>query len=219
MLTYMTSAVVAPVYADESRRVSESALVIKEIMAIPEKAIPPALFKNAAGIAIIPGVIKAGFVVGGRFGTGVLSVRESNGSWSPPAFVNIGGGSVGWQIGAQSTDFILVFKNSRSIDGIKRGKLTVGLDASVAAGPVGRSLEASTDEMMKAEIYSYSRSRGLFAGLSLEGAVLYIDDDAAAAFYKRPNISAGDILSGRVESSSPDVVKLRELLAKYASGT
>jgi lipid-binding SYLF domain-containing protein len=218
VLTFLTNSAAVPVYADAANRVRESAAVIKEITTIPEATIPPVLFKDAAGIAIIPGVIKAGVVFAGRFGTGVLMVREDNGSWSLPAFVNMGGGSVGWQIGAQSTDFILVFKNKRSIDGIVNGKFTAGVDASVAAGPVGRNLEVSTDQLLKAEIYSYSRSRGLFAGLSLEGAILHIDNEAAAEFYKRPNITAREIFSGKAGSSDPDVAALRHLLAKHASG-
>ncbi len=218
LLSYMLSLAVVPVFADEAGRVSEAVSVLKEITVIPEKGIHPLLFKDAAGIAVIPGVIKVGLGVGGRFGTGILVVRDKAGVWSSPVFVGIGGGSIGWQIGAQSTDFILVFKNRRSIDGIVNGKFTLGVDAAVAAGPVGRNFEANTDALMKAEIYSYSRSRGLFAGLSLEGAVLFIDHDADAAFYHRPNVSAGDILSGRIESDSPDVRRLRDILSTHVKG-
>lgn len=202
--------------ADETKKVGEAVGVLKDIMAIPEKGIPPALLHDAYGMAIIPGVIKLGFIVGGRYGSGVLVVRDNSGKWSPPAFVSLYGGGIGWQIGAQSTDIILVFKSRRSIDGIMKGKFTLGGDAAVAAGPVGRSLEAATDVKLKAEIYSYSRSRGLFAGVSLEGAALQIDDEADAAFYGRQDIFAGDILSGKVGSDSHAVKELQKLLEEYA---
>ena len=204
------------VASGEAKKVGDASGVLREIMAIPEKGLPPALLKDAYGIAIIPGVIKLGFIVGGRYGTGVLMVRDKGGKWGNPVFVSIAGGSLGWQIGAQSTDVILVFKTRRSVDGIRKGKFTLGADAAVAAGPVGRNLEAATDVTLKAEIYSYSRSRGLFAGVSLEGAALQIDDDADAAFYGKPNVRAGDIMSGKVKTSSPEVGKLQKMLADYS---
>lgn len=202
---------------NEAKKISEATGVVKEIMAIPEKGIPPALLKNAYGIAVIPGVIKLGFIIGGRHGSGVLMVRDKDGKWGNPVFVSITGGGIGWQIGAQSTDVILVFKSKRSVEGLKKGKFTLGADAAVAAGPVGRNLEAATDVKLKAEIYSYSRSRGLFAGVSLEGAALQIDDDADAAFYGKPGIRAGEIMSGKVGISSPEVGNLQKLLSEYAT--
>jgi lipid-binding SYLF domain-containing protein len=135
----------------EGEKVESAATVLDEIMGIPEKGIPPSLLRDAEGIAIVPGLIKVGFVVGGRYGTGVLSIREKNGEWSSPVFVSLAGGSVGWQIGAESTDVVLVFKTRKSIDGIMKGKFTLGADAAVAAGPVGRRAEAATDEKLKAE--------------------------------------------------------------------
>jgi len=218
ILTFMLSGAAIPACADESKRVSESSAVIKELMAMPEMKVPPALFKDAAGIAVIPGVLKGSLMVGGRFGTGVMVVREKSGEWSAPVFVSLGGGSLGLQIGAESTDFILVFKTRRSVDGLTKGKFTVGVDASVAAGPVGRTVEADTDALMKAEIVSYSRSRGLFAGASMEGAVLHIDAEANAAFYKQKGIKADEIFSGKVGSESTEVMQFRELLKRYASG-
>ncbi|RII28174.1 MAG: hypothetical protein CXR30_13260 [Geobacter sp.] len=202
---------------DETRKVGDAAAVLKEIMAVPEKGIPPALLSGAHGIAIIPGVIKLGFIIGGRYGTGVLLVRDAAGKWSSPSFISLAGGGIGWQIGAQSTDIILVFKSRQSIEGIKKGKFTLGADAAVAAGPVGRSMEAATDVKLKAEVYSYSRSRGLFAGISLEGAALQIDHEANAAFYGKPEISAGDILSGKVVSEAPAVKHLEKLLNEYTA--
>jgi len=142
---------VSTALADEtSKKVRQAADVAREIIELPEKGIPSALLKDAYGIAIIPGVIKVGFVVGGRHGTGILMVRTEGGGWSNPVFVSLTGGSVGWQIGAESTDVVLVFKSRRSIDGILKGKFTLGADAAVAAGPVGRSAEAGTDITLKA---------------------------------------------------------------------
>ncbi|NJD61610.1 MAG: lipid-binding SYLF domain-containing protein, partial [Deltaproteobacteria bacterium] len=201
----------------EGEKVEAAASVLEEIMKIPETGIPPTLLENASGIAIVPGLIKVGFVVGGRYGTGVLAIREANGGWSNPVFVSLAGGSVGWQIGAESTDVVLVFKSRRSIDGIMKGKFTLGADAAVAAGPVGRRAEAATDEKLKAEIYSYSRSRGLFAGVSLEGSALQIDDEADAAYYGKAGIRPSDILSGKDLKAPPSADRLRKSLATHAS--
>jgi len=201
---------------DESSKINDAIEVFEQVMSIPEKGIPPALLNNAHGIAIIPGVIKAGFIIGGRHGTGVVVVRNREGGWSNPSFISITGGSVGWQIGAQSTDIILVFKSRKGIDNMMKGKFTLGADAAVAAGPVGRQAEAATDIQLKAEIYSYSRSRGLFAGISIEGASLQIDDDANAAFYGR-NVRAGEILSDRDIKSPPAAARLKKVLARYTS--
>jgi lipid-binding SYLF domain-containing protein len=203
--------------SEEAKKVEEAVGVVKDIMAIPEKGIPPALLSESYAIAVIPGVIKLGFIIGGRHGSGVLLVRDKDGKWSNPLFVGLTGGSIGWQIGAQSTDVLLVFKSRKGVEGIKKGKFTLGADAAVAAGPVGRSIEAATDVRLKAEIYSYSRSRGLFAGISLEGAALQIDDDANASFYGKEAIRADDILAGKAGTASADVVKLQELLTEYAT--
>jgi len=200
----------------QGEKIDAAVKVMQQIMAVPEKGIPPTLLNNAYGIAVIPGVIKAGFIVGGRYGTGILSVREKGGQWSPPSFISLYGGSIGWQIGASSTDIILVFKTARSVEGIMHGKFTLGGDAAVAAGPVGRSAEAATDVQLKAEIYSYSRSRGIFAGISLEGADLKIDESDNAEFYGQAGISARDILAGRVPRTPPTVSKLRKVLTEYA---
>lgn len=202
--------------AEEGKKIDASSEVFKEIMAIPEKGIPPALLSDAYGIAIIPGVVKVGFIIGGRYGKGVLMTRGVDGEWSNPSFITFGGGGIGWQIGAQSTDFILVFKSKRSIEGIKKGKFTVGVDAAAAAGPVGRSAEAATDIQLRAEIYSYSQSRGLFAGISLEGAALQIDDDANAEFYGKKDIRAADILAAKGHGSAA-VQRLHGLLAEHSS--
>lgn len=199
----------------ETKTVRTAVEVLEEITAIPEKGIPPSLLHDAQGIAVIPGVIKVGFVVGGRHGRGVLLIREKRAGWSNPVFVSITGGSVGWQIGAQSTDVILVFKSMKSIDGIMKGKFTLGADAAIAAGPVGRRAEAATDAQLKAEIYSYSRSRGLFAGVSVEGAALQIDDEANADFYGKEEVRAEEVLQGSKIPSPPAAIRLKEFLAKH----
>jgi lipid-binding SYLF domain-containing protein len=158
--------------------------VLDSLADSPLRGIPPALLRDAQGVAIVPGVIKAGFVIGGRHGRGVLVTRTPDGLWDRPEFVSLSGGSIGWQAGVQSTDVVLVFKTKRGLERMKHGKLTLGADVAIAAGPVGRQAEAATDGRLEAEIYSYSRSRGLFAGLSLEGGVLLLDPAATAAYYR-----------------------------------
>ncbi len=201
--------------AAETKRLAASAEVLEQIMAIPEKGIPPQLFANAHAVAIIPNVVKVGFVVGGRHGRGVLLVRDEGGTWSEPLFVTITAGSVGWQIGAQSTDVVLVFRNRGSVENILLGKFTLGADAAIAAGPVGRRVEGATDAELKAEIYSYSRSRGLFAGISLEGSSLQIDSDAVERFYGNA-VGPRDVLAGEV-AEKQNTRELRELLQKYTT--
>lgn len=166
------------------QRMFDAFEVMRDFTAIPEQAIPPNLLNNAYGVAVLPGVVKVGFGIGGRYGKGVLTVRREDGSWSNPVFVSLGGGSIGWQIGAQSTDLVLIFKDRRSITDIANGKLTFGGNASAAAGPVGRQASAATDGRMNAEIYSYSRSRGLFAGIALDGAWIGMDTAANQEFYR-----------------------------------
>ncbi|MCC5861874.1 MAG: lipid-binding SYLF domain-containing protein [Gammaproteobacteria bacterium] len=178
----------------QSRRLGQATEVLEAFSAIPENAIPSALLERAHGVAVIPAVIKVGFVVGARRGRGVLVVRQEDGSWSNPVFITLTGGSLGWQVGGQSTDVVLVFKSSRSVEGITSGKFTLGVDAAAAAGPVGRQTAAATDITFGAEVYSYSRSRGLFLGVSLDGAAIQIDNEAARDFYRNDAITAEDIL-------------------------
>ncbi len=184
----------------EEKRVADSADVLDQLLRIPEKTIPPSLLSRAYAVAVIPNVIKAAFGLGARRGKGILVVRQDDNSWSNPAFVSLTGGSFGWQIGAQSTDIILVFKTRKGVDGIANGKLTLGADASVAAGPVGRHTGIATDIMFKAEVVSYSRSRGLFAGIALEGAGVTMDRKANAAFY-----SSTSMTPEKIFVSSPNI--------------
>jgi len=160
--------------------------ILRETMAIPGKAIPQSLLADAQGVAIIPDVIKIGFVAAVRRGHGVVMVRDANGGWTLPQFITLTGGSVGWQAGVQGTDVVLVFTTRKSVDGLLSGKFTIGADASAAAGPVGRNASASTDLRLKAEILSYSRSRGLFAGIALDGSNIEIDPAAYSSFYNVP---------------------------------
>ncbi len=184
----------------EEKRVADAADVIDQLLRIPEKSIPPTLLSRAYAVAVVPNVVKAAFGLGARRGKGVLVVRQDDNSWSNPAFITLTGGSVGWQVGAQSTDIILVFKTRKGVDGIANGKLTLGADASVAAGPVGRQAAIATDVMLKAEVYSYSRSRGLFAGVALEGAGVTMDRKANAAFY-----SSSSMTPEKIFASSPNI--------------
>ncbi|HVK10988.1 MAG TPA: lipid-binding SYLF domain-containing protein [Gemmataceae bacterium] len=178
--------------APPARTLAEANEVLNDLAAIPEKGIPPALLADAQGVAIIPRVIKAGFVVGGRAGHGVVLARDKTGAWGDPVFVDLAGASVGFQAGLESTDVVLVFKTRRSLDRLLDGKekVTLGADASVAAGPVGRKVAAATDGRLEAEIYSYSRSRGLFAGVSLDGAAIVTDRDTTSRFWKDSRSSA-----------------------------
>ena len=210
---FLPSSLVAA--ATEAGIVANSEEVLQQIMAIPEKGIPPLLLANASAVAIIPNVVKVGFVIGGRHGEGVLLVRNEAGNWGEPLFVSITGGSIGWQVGAQSTDVVLVFRNPRSIDNILKGQFTLGADAAVAAGPVGRRVEGATDTDLTAEIYSYSRSRGFFAGISLEGSSLQIDDAAVERFYGR-DVRPREVLAGTVGNPGGKTEELRRLLEKYA---
>ncbi|MBU0501120.1 MAG: lipid-binding SYLF domain-containing protein [Gammaproteobacteria bacterium] len=218
LLVLLMSLVSAPVSAGAGpdAKMREVIDVFREIQRLPEKSVPPLLMTNAYGVAIIPSVVKVGFVLGGSYGEGVLSVRHADGTWSDPVFVSITGGSVGWQIGAQSSDVVLVFKTRRSVDGVMNGKFTLGADASVAAGPMGRKASAATDEKLKAEIYSYSRSRGLFAGIALDGAAIQIRHRDNERYYRQPHIAASEILDGRVANPPESSRRLRDLLARYS---
>ena len=178
-------ALAAPAHAGprEDAQADNAVRVLSEIQAIPESSIPDKLLDEAKAIIIVPDTIKAGLVVGGRRGHGLLSMRTADGDWSNPVFVKLTGGSIGLQVGVQSSDVVLIFRSQRGLDSIVNGKFTLGADAGVAAGPVGRQAAALTDGQMKAEIWSWSRARGLFAGVALDGAVLSIDDAADEAVY------------------------------------
>jgi lipid-binding SYLF domain-containing protein len=197
-------------------RAQNAVRVLREVMQAPDKAIPQDLLKNAKAIAVIPDMVKAGLIFGGRRGEGLISVKSPDGTWSNPSFITLTGGSVGFQAGVSSTDVILVFRTQRGVDSIVNGKFTMGADAAAAAGPVGRTATAATDAQMKAEIYSYSRSRGLFAGVALDGSVLRIDYDANSAIYGA-GITPRRIFEGGVGNVPGPVVDFRDQLEEYTS--
>jgi len=214
----LTVTVATPARAgeEENQRAANAVRVLKEVMQAPDRAIPKDLLENAHAIAVVPDVIKAGLVIGGRHGNGLIAVKTRDGVWSNPAFVSMTGGSIGFQAGVSSTDVILVFRTQRGVDSIVHGKFTLGADASAAAGPVGRSAQASTDAQLKAEIYSYSRARGLFAGAALDGTAIKIDNDANQAVYG-DGVTARRIFEGGVSGVPDAVVDFRDLLEEYTT--
>lgn len=168
---------------DAARHASDAAKVFNEIMGTPDRGIPRDLLNKAEAVAVFPGVVKAAFIIGGRGGQGVIS-RRIKGGWSAPAFFNIGGGSVGFQIGASKTDYVLLIMNEAGVRGLMEDKFEMGGAAAVAAGPVGRTAAATTNATLDAGILTYSRSKGLFAGVSLEGAVINPDNNLNEAIYE-----------------------------------
>ena len=197
-------------------RATNAVRVLSDIMQAPDKAIPQDLLRDAKAIAVIPDMIKAGFIFGGRRGEGLISIKSPDGTWSNPSFITMTGGSGGFQAGVQSADIVLVFRSDRGLDSIVNGKFTLGADASAAAGPVGRTASAATDAQMKAEIYSYSRTRGLFAGVALDGSALRIDYDANAAVYGA-GITPRRIFEGGVSHVPAPVVDFRDRLEEYTA--
>lgn len=202
----------------EDAQADNAARVLSEIQAIPESAIPDKLLDEAKAIVIVPDTVKAGLVLGGRRGRGLLAVRTPDGDWSNPSFVTLTGGSIGFQVGVQSADVVLVFRSERGLDSIVNGKFTLGADAGVAAGPMGRNASASTDGQMKAEIWSWSRARGLFAGVALDGAVLSIDDKSNEAVYGRDTTPRMIFEDRAPQGASDAVAKFRDLLAQASTG-
>ena len=166
----------------ETDRVTEAARVLEEILSAPDKGVPEAIIEKAQAVVVIPSTVKGALLIGAQRGKGVMSVKSASG-WSAPAFVTLTGGSLGLQIGGQATDIVLVVVNERGIDNLAQNTFKIGGDASVAAGPVGREAAASTDYKLQAQILSYSRSRGLFAGVSLAGSTIRADRDANEKIY------------------------------------
>lgn len=192
----------------EEATIDNAMIVLRELQAIPDLQIPDLLLSRAEGIVILPANVKVGLVFGARFGNGVLLVRNADRSWSNPVFVTTGGGSWGFQAGGQVSDIVLVLTTRRSIEGITDGKLTLGADASVAAGPVGRTAMASTSLTFDSEVYAYSKAKGLFAGVSLEGNGIFIGKRANRRFYDGED-SAAAIIASKSPAPHPggDLVK------------
>ena len=219
LLGVLASSVPLMAQTEEAERVALSTRVLAEIMDAPDAAIPGAVLERAEAIAVFPSTLKAGFIFGGHRGRGVISARrEGTGDWSVPAFLTLTGGSFGLQIGGQSVDVVLVIMNRRGLEKLLQSEFKIGGDASAVVGPVGRDLEASTDILLQAEILSYSRTRGLFAGVSLEGSTIRSDRDANERFYGDALDSQEVVLDERAgQPHDADVVSsLQEALAGYA---
>lgn len=198
------------------QRLDDAATVLDEVMAAPDKGIPQDLLNRAHCVVIVPGLKKAAFIFGARYGKGYVSCRDSSaGGWSAPATVRVEGGSFGLQLGATETDVILLVMNQTGADKLMSSQFTLGGTAEAAAGPVGRSLTAETDALMRAEILSYSRSRGLFAGVALQGATLRQDLDANKTLYKHPLTTKEIVTNGDLKPTSAGA-KLLMTLSKYA---
>lgn len=195
--------------------VEESGRVLSEIQQMPDTSVPGDLIEKCSAIAIFPSTISAGLGIGGKYGQGIIMVRdERSGKWSPPAIFTLAGASIGFQIGGQATDFVLLVMNRRSVDGILQGKCKLGVDADIAAGPVGRSAEASTDIQFKGGILSYSRTRGLFAGAKLEGAVITQHWDGDNELYGK-KLSAREILIENKAGMPKSANEVLKVLGKY----
>lgn len=179
--------------AEEKERAKKAATAFREIMGAPDQAVPIELLDRSYCVAVFPGVKKGGFIVGGQYGKGLVSCRRPGGSWGSPAFFTIGGGSFGLQIGGQEVDLVLLIMNKDGVEGLLKDKFEIGAGAGASAGPVGRNAHVSTDILLKSSIVSYSRSRGLFAGLELKGAVITQDNTANREIYER-EISAREII-------------------------
>ena len=205
--------------AEQAERIRHATTVLDEIMGAADQAIPSSVLEKAEAVAVFPSTIRGGFILAAHRGKGVLSVRNrATDTWSLPAFLTVTGGSVGAQVGAQSIDLVLVVMNRRGLENLLRNQFKIGAGGSVTAGPVGRSAEASTDIQLRAEILSYSRARGLFAGVSLNGAAIRQDRDANEDFYGDRHRTRSIVLDGRARapSQAEDIDAWHQALARYA---
>ncbi len=199
----------------EAARVQDAVDVFQALIAVPEHQVPEALMRDTRAVAIIPRVQRVGFVIGGEHGRGVLLVRDDKGAWSRPVFVTLKGASVGWQVGIQSADIVLFFRTAASIQRVLDGSFTLGVDASLAAGSLGRSASAVTDADLTAEIYSYARTRGIFAGIALQGASLDVDGDALDSYYGRTGLTAKAVMEGAALATPAEWARLMKALGDY----
>lgn len=201
--------------AEEKERARKAITAFREIMGAPDQAVPLELLDRAQCVAVFPSVKKGGFIVGGQYGKGLISCRRSEGSWGAPAFFTIGGGSFGLQIGGQAVDLVLLIMNNSGVEGLLQDKFEIGAGAGASAGPVGRNTHVSTDVLLKSQIVSYSRSRGLFAGLELKGAVIMQDNTANRDIYDR-DISAREIIVDGKVRTPPDIEGFPNVLRKFS---
>jgi lipid-binding SYLF domain-containing protein len=197
----LASSVFAALSSDEVKRLRESASILSELRSAPDKGIPEDLWNKAECVLVIPSLKKAAFIVGGEYGSGVMSCRHAKG-WSAPVFMQLAKGSWGLQIGGQTVDLVLLVMNQRGVDKLLSDKVSLGADASVAAGPVGRTANAATDAQLHAEMLAYSRSQGLFAGIDVSGGTLRPDKDADARAYGT-NVSAKEVVRGANRITTP----------------
>ena len=217
ILAASISLIAGPSADDEIKRIKDASTVLDEIMGAPDKAIPNAVLEKAAGVAVFPGLLKGGLGIGAQRGHGVLSVRQKNGGWSNPGFLTVTGGSFGAQIGLQAIDLVLVINNQRGLEQLIQNQFKIGADAGVAAGPVGRDASASTDIQLRAQILSYSRSRGLFAGVTLNGSTINQDRDANERFYGTAYRTRQIVYEGMGTPVATDAVSTwKATLTKYA---
>jgi lipid-binding SYLF domain-containing protein len=217
-LVLVLAAAALPVAAQsaEAARVTEAVEVFTALASAPERELTDVLLGETYAVAIVPHARRLGFIVGVQSGKGVLVTRGANGQWGSPLFISLSGGSVGWQVGVQSADLVLFFRTKKSVDAVLAGGFTMGVDAGVSAGSLGRQAGAGTDADMQAEIYSWSRSRGLFAGVSLSGSTIAVDEAANADFYGRGDLRPRDILGRADLSAKPPALDLRRALEKHA---
>ena len=199
----------------EASRVQDAIDVFHGITSVRDNQVPAALMKNAYGIAILPRVQRLSLIVGVQRGKGILVARGADGTWTRPLFISLTGGSVGWQAGVQSADVVLFFRTRNSVEQVLRGGSTLGVTASIAAGAVGREASAVTDADLQEEVYSYSRTRGIFAGIAVQGGAITIDYDANAAFYGRDISRAEDVFKGAGLPDPPPGPLLRQEIASY----
>ena len=209
----LLSSIGLPAKTEVFKRLDETANILSEIMATPDRGIPQDLLDKANCVVAVPGMKKGAFIIGGTYGKGFISCRRAGGGWSAPAAMRVEGGSFGFQIGGSDTDVVMLVMNKNAVNKLLSSKFTLGAEGTVAAGPVGRSATAQTDAKMNAEILSWSRSRGLFAGIALTGATLRADDDNNEQLYER-KISPKEI----VDSAKPPAAasKLLAVLNRYS---
>lgn len=209
----------APALADSKtdQRLNESRQVFESFANLTEQAIPAWLLERSYGIVVVPNLIKGALGIGGRGGRGVMAVRNPDGSWSYPVFVTLAGVNFGFQFGVQSTDIVMVLMSQKSVEGIAGGKVTLGADASVAAGPIGRAAAATTDATLKAQVLSYSRNEGIFAGVALDGTVIAIDDGSNEEAYGTPDILPSAVLEGRIANPPSAAVDFSAALDRATS--
>ncbi len=214
LLMLLTIPLLADDREKDKERLQSAAQVLDDVMSAPDKGIPEEILSDAKCLAVVPSLLKGGFIVGGAYGKGVASCKTEHG-WSTPAFFRVEGGSFGLQIGGQAVDYIMVIMNDQGMQNLLASKFKLGADASVAAGPVGRHAEGATDWKMRAEVLTYSRSRGVFAGITLNGAVIRQDQDDTRAFYGRM-VPFKTLLTGQFTPTPTDAAPWADALRKYA---